>query len=45
MKDKITEENIEEIIGVKIMIKKEVDLGLGKDHFQGIPIIEEMTEA
>ena len=34
LKDKI-EENIEVIIGTKIIAEKEVGVGLGKDHFQG----------
>ena len=39
------EENIEEIIGMKTIVEKEVGVGLGKDHFQGILITEGMTEA
>ena len=43
--DKIVEEKIEEIIGMNIIAEKEVGVGLGIDHFQGILIIEGMTEA
>ena len=39
------EEDIEVIIGMKIITEKEVGEGLKKDHFQGILIIEETTEA
>ena len=35
-KDRIVEKSIEEIIGMTIMTEKEVGVGLGKDHFQGI---------
>ena len=45
LKDRIIEKDIEEIIGMKIIAEKEVGVGLGKDHFQGILIIEGMTEA
>ena len=38
------EEDIEEIIGMRIITEKEVGVGLEKDHFQGILIIEEMTK-
>ena len=38
------EEDIEEIIGMKIIVEKEVEVGLGEDHFQGILITEERTE-
>ena len=41
LKDRI----IEEITGMKIITEREVEVGLGKDHFQGMFIIEEMTEA
>ena len=41
---RIVEEDIEEVIEMKIIIEKEVGVGLEKDHFQGI-IIEETTEA
>ena len=45
LKDRI-EENIEEIIGMKIITEKEVvRVGLEKHHFQGVLIIEEMKEA
>ena len=44
LKDRI-EENIKVIIGMKIIAEKEVGVGLEKDNFQGILIIEEMTEA
>ena len=43
LKDRI-EENIEVIIGVKTIAEKEVGVGLGKDHCQGMLIIEGMTE-
>ena len=39
--DRIVEENIEVIIGMKIIAKKEAEVGLEKDHFQGIIIIIE----
>ena len=39
------EEDIEEIIGMKIITEKEVGVGLEKDHFEGTLIIEEMTKA
>ena len=42
--DKI-EENIEVIIGMEIIEEKDVGVGLEKDHFQGILIIEGMIEA
>ena len=45
LEDRVMEENIDEIIGMKIITEKEVGVGLEKDHFQGILIIEEMTEA
>ena len=45
LEDRIVEENIEVIIGMKIIPEKEVGVGLGKDHFQGILIIEGMIEA
>ena len=38
------EEDIEEIIEMRIITEKEVGVGVGKDHFQGILIIEEITE-
>ena len=44
LEDRI-EEDIEEIIGMKIITEKAVGVGLDKDNFQGILIIEEMTEA
>ena len=44
LEDRIVEEDIEEIIGMKIITEKEVGVGLEKDYFQRI-IIEEMTEA
>ena len=44
LKDRI-EENIEVIIGMKIIVEKEVGVGLAKDHFQGILIIKGMIEA
>ena len=34
------EENIDVIIGMKIIAEREVGVGLGKDHFQGILIME-----
>ena len=43
LEDKIVEENIEVIIGKKIIAEKEVGVGLEKDHFQVI-IIEGMIE-
>ena len=36
MEDRTIEEDIEEIIGVKIVTEKEVEVGLGKDHIQTI---------
>ena len=39
------EENIEIIIRMKFIAEKEVGVGLGKDHFQGILIIEGTIEA
>ena len=45
LEDRIVEENIEEITGTKIIVEKEVGVCLEKDHFQGILIIEGMTEA
>ena len=45
LKDRIIEESIEEIIEIKIIVEKEVGVGLVKDHFQGLVIIEGMTEA
>ena len=44
MGDRI-EDDIEEIIGMKIITEKEVGVGLEKDHFQETLIKEEMTEA
>ena len=38
-------ENIEGIVRMKIIAEKEVGVGSEKAHFQGILIIEEMTEA
>ena len=43
--ERIVGENIEKIIGIKILAEKEVGLGLGKGHFQGILIIEGMIGA
>ena len=37
--DKIVEENTEVIIGMKVIAEKEVEVGLGKDHFQEITIM------
>ena len=45
LEDRIVEENIEVIIGMKLIAEKEVGVDLGKDHFQGILIIEEKIEA
>ena len=45
LEDRIVQENIVVIIGMKIIAEKEVEVGLGKDHFQGILIIEGMIEA
>ena len=45
LEDRIVEENIGVIIGMKIIAEKEVGVGLGKDHFQGILIIEGTIEA
>ena len=45
LEDKIVEENIEVIIGMKIIAEKEVQAGLGKDNFQGILIIVGTTDA
>ena len=39
MKDRI-EEDIRKIVGMRIITEKEVGVGLEKDHFQGILIIE-----
>ena len=36
---------IKQIIEMKIITEKEVGVDLEKDHFQGILVIEEMTEA
>ena len=44
LKVRIVKENIEVIIGMKFIVEKEVGVGPGKDHFQGILIIEGMTE-
>ena len=43
MEDRITEENIEVIIGMKTIAGKEVGVDLERDHFPGI-IIEGMIE-
>ena len=40
--DRIVEEDIEGIIGMQIITDKEVRVGLEKDHFKGIIIIEGM---
>ena len=45
MEDRIVEKNIEQIIGMKIIVEKELGVGLQKDYFQGILAIEGMTEA
>ena len=45
MEDRIVEENIEVIIRTKIIAEKEVKVGLEKDHFQGISIMEGMIGA
>ena len=46
LEDKTVEENTEVIIEMKVIAEKEVGVGLGKDHFQGITIIiEGMIEA
>ena len=39
------EEDIEVIIGMKIITEKEIVVGMEKDTFQGILITGEMTEA
>ena len=44
MEVRIAEENIEEIIEMKIIVERGVGVGLGKAHFQGILTIERMTE-
>ena len=44
LEDKVVEENIEEIIGMNIIVEKDVGVGLEKDHFQGILLIEGTTE-
>ena len=44
LEDRI-EEDIKEIIGLKIIAEKEIGVGLEKDNFQGILIIEEKIEA
>ena len=43
--DRIVEENIEVIIGMKITVQREVGVGLEKDHFQGIIIVLGIREA
>ena len=43
LEGKTVEENTEVIIRMKIIAEKEVGVGLGKDHFQGILIIIEGT--
>ena len=43
LEDRIVEDNTEEIIGKKIMVAKEVGVGLEKGHFRGIIIIAGMT--
>ena len=45
LEDRIVEENIEVIIGMKIITEEVVGVGLEKDHFQGILIIEGTIEA
>ena len=45
LEDRVVEENTEIIIGMKITAKREIEVGLGKGHFQGIVITEGMTEA
>ena len=45
LEDRIVEENIEAIIGMKITVERKVGVDLEKDHFQGIIIIEGMIEA
>ena len=45
LEDRIVEENIEVIIGMRITVEREVKVGLEKDHFQGIIRIEGMVEA
>ena len=44
MENRIVEENIEVIIGMKITAENQVGVGLEKDHFQGILIIKGMIE-
>ena len=41
MEDRIVEQNIKVIIGMKLIAEREVGVGLEKDHFQGIIIIIE----
>ena len=41
LEDRIVEENIEVIIGMKGIAEKEAGVGLEKEHFQGIIIIIE----
>ena len=45
LEDRIVEENTAVIIGIKIIAEKEVGVGLKKDHFQEILIIEGTIEA
>ena len=47
LEDRIVEENIEVIIGIKIIAEKEIGADLEKDHFQGriIIMMEGMIEA
>ena len=45
LEGRIVEENIEVIIGMKTITEKEVGVGLEKDHFQEIIIIEGTIEA
>ena len=42
--DRTVEENTEITIGIKITVEKEVGIGLEKDHFQGMLIIEGTIE-
>ena len=45
LEERIVEENMQVIIGMKIIVEKEIGVGLETDHFQEICIIEEMIEA
>ena len=44
LEDRIVEKNIEVTIGMKIIAEKEVEVGLEKDHFQGMVVIKGIIE-